>query len=83
MNHDVRGPVRELTAKERMQWGTCPVCKAMHGDACNSLVGFQLGVSASGGRINEGVHLARIQAAPMKVQERGVAWAHPTRKSSS
>ena len=65
-------PARELSVAERMKWGVCPVCKAVHGEACNSMFGIQLGVTLNGGRTTDGVHLARIQAAPFKVAEVGV-----------
>lgn len=65
------GPVRELTQAERFVWGTCSVCGAEHGESCHAAVGFQLGRRIDGRamRDGEGVHLARLQAAPFNVRE--------------
>ena len=60
------GPVRELTTEERFVWGDCSVCKAPHGQPCHAEVGIQLGTRLETG---EGVHLARLQGAPLKVRE--------------
>lgn len=62
-------PTRATTAHERFTWGTCPVCKAEHGEDCNPDVGLQLGVKVDGSRLGkgEGAHVARLQAAPMAV----------------
>lgn len=61
---------RETTVEERMTWGDCPVCRARHGDWCDADVGAQLGVRVDGRRMQsgEGVHLARIRNAPMRVK---------------
>lgn len=60
---------RELTVEERMAWGVCPVCGAKQGEFCSAEVGPQLGYSASGRPLatGEGVHLARLKLAPMRV----------------
>lgn len=65
---------RLSTYAERATWGTCPACKAEHGQPCNPDVGFSLGVNINGERPSEGVHLGRIQRAPMYV-ELVAAWA--------
>lgn len=66
------GPVRELTYEERATWGTCPVCSAPHGEFCNSNVGFSLGRNVNGEIPPNGVHLGRLQNAPLKAQLVGV-----------
>ena len=68
---DKAGPIRETTVDERAVWGLCPVCRAEHGEPCNPDVGLQLGQPVGGGRIKagNGVHLSRIQNAPMRVRE--------------
>ena len=65
---------RETTFEERATWGECPICHAKHGEWCFAEVGFQLGMKISGGRMEtgEGVHLARLSKAPMKVKLIGV-----------
>lgn len=55
----------DTTVEQRSRWGTCPVCKAEHGEACLPIGPF-LGVSPSGGPPQDGVHLARAKAAPMR-----------------
>jgi hypothetical protein len=62
-------PARELRPEERMVWGECPVCKAKHGEPCNSDVGFALGMNVNGKRPSEGAHLGRLQYAPRRVRE--------------
>lgn len=65
---------RGLTIGERMQWGDCPVCEAKDGESCHADVGLQLGVRADGRRMRdgEGVHMGRLQRAPMRVREVGI-----------
>lgn len=62
--------IRETTFEERATWGECPVCNAPDGQWCSSAIGIQLGQSVSGNRLKDGdgVHLARLQRAPMRVQ---------------
>jgi len=65
------GPeARETTFEERATWGECPVCKAPHGDWCRAEIGVQLGRRVDGRHMEtgEGVHLARLQRAPMRVR---------------
>lgn len=61
---------RETTMDERMRWDVCPVCGAPDGEYCYAEVGVHLGVKANGARMKtgEGVHLQRLQAAPMRVR---------------
>ena len=61
---------RELTQEERFEWGECPVCHAPHGSPCYADVGAQLGVRVDGRRMRdgEGVHMGRLERAPMKVR---------------
>jgi hypothetical protein len=61
---------RELTFDERIRWGECPFCKAPHGTPCHAEMGFQMGVKPDGARMKdgEGVHLARLRTAPVKVR---------------
>ena len=61
-------PIVELTSEQRMRWGTCPVCKAEHGQPCDGLVGFPVGVNVSGERPTDGAHLGRLQRAPRSVR---------------
>lgn len=63
------GPIRELTYEQRATWGKCPVCLAPHGERCNGVGSPQLGHSVNGGPIHQGVHLGRIQRAPIRVRE--------------
>lgn len=63
------GPIRELSYDERATWGECPVCKAKHGEWCNGLVGVSLGRNVNGDIPEHGVHLGRLQEAPLKVAE--------------
>lgn len=62
---------RNLEMRERLTWGECPVCKAPDGEFCRAAVGLQLGVRVDGKRMEDGdgVHLARIQNAPVRVRE--------------
>lgn len=62
---------RELTFDDRARWGVCPVCQAADGEWCHALVGFQIGTHTDGSRMldGEGAHLARLQAAPLRVKE--------------
>ena len=64
--------VRELTYEERATWGKCPVCSAPHGEFCNGHVGLSLGRNVNGEIPAGGVHLARIQSAPIKAKLIGV-----------
>lgn len=66
----VPGVATELSYNERATWGTCSVCGALHGQWCHSEVGIHLGQKASGSNLGtgEGVHMARIQAAPLAVK---------------
>lgn len=66
-------PVKELSYAERATWGRCAVCEAAHGEWCNGLVGFPLGRNINGEVPSEGVHLGRLQAAPMYVELRPVS----------
>lgn len=61
---------RETTYEERATWGTCPICKAEHGEYCHAEVGMQLGSPAGGGKMKtgDGAHLARISKAPLRVR---------------
>lgn len=61
-------PIVELTSEQRMRWGTCPVCQAKHGQPCDHMVGFPLGMNVHGGRPTEGAHLGRLQRAPRSVR---------------
>jgi hypothetical protein len=63
--------VREVPWEERIRWGVCPVCEATDGEPCHAEVGAHLGMKASGARLKtgEGVHLARLERAPMRVRE--------------
>lgn len=65
------GPVRELSFDERARWGTCPVCKAEHGQPCHADVGIQMGTHVDGSRMRdgEGAHMGRLQNAPDRVKE--------------
>ena len=60
--------IHNLTYDERAAWGTCPVCRAEHGERCSSAFGIPLGQSAAGGPPENGVHLGRLQAAPWRVR---------------
>ena len=60
---------RELTYDERATYGECPVCHAKHGEWCDGNIGVPLGQSVSGYPTSNGVHLGRIQRAPMAVRE--------------
>ena len=60
--------IKELTFEDRSTWGDCSVCKAVHGEACDSNVGISLGLNAYGKRPIDGAHLARLQAAPYKIK---------------
>ena len=63
------GPsARAASWEEQATWGECPTCHAKQGEWCNPAVGFSLGQSVSGGPPVDGVHLARLQAAPHFVQ---------------
>lgn len=59
---------RLATYEERSVWGTCPACKAEAGQPCNPDVGLSIGVNVNGQRPAGGVHLGRLQRAPMFVQ---------------
>lgn len=61
---------RDTTQAERFTWGDCPVCKAADGEHCHADVGLQLGQKVDGSRMKdgEGVHVARLQAAPKRVR---------------
>jgi hypothetical protein len=61
-------PIRETTLEERATWGTCPVCKAEHGQKCNPEVGIPLGRTVSGEPPQDGAHLGRLNRAPSRVQ---------------
>ena len=61
MNH--HAPLTELTYEERATWGTCAACGASHGDPCDADIGWHLG----GVRPDNGVHLCRLQNAPLRV----------------
>lgn len=63
---------RDATWEERSTWGECPVCHAPHGEKCSADVGICLGSTVSGARPSDGVHLARIKKAPMRVALVGV-----------
>lgn len=69
--HAQPGPVRDLTERERLTWGTCPVCSAPHGEFCHAAVGLQLGVRADGRppQDGDGAHLARLNQTPQRVRE--------------
>lgn len=58
----------ELTYSQRIAWGECPVCKAHDGELCDPNVGIALGQNVLGQRPTDGVHLARLQQAPMRVR---------------
>jgi hypothetical protein len=62
---------RDLTWDERSKWGRCPVCGAGDRIPCVAEVGVHLGRKADGGwlKTGEGVHLARLSAAPVRVRE--------------
>lgn len=61
------GPERELTYHERAVWGTCSVCGAEHGKACDPDVGIPLVADVNGDRPR--AHLARLNNAPLRVRE--------------
>lgn len=54
---NVDHPTVELTSEQRMRWGTCPVCRAEHGQPCDHMVGFPLGMNVHGGRPAATQHL--------------------------
>lgn len=58
---------RKLTWDEQIKWGDCPVCGAKNGEYCLAEIGIQLGHRRL--KTGEGVHLPRLQAAPVKVTE--------------
>lgn len=62
--------IRELTAEERMTWGTCKICGAVPGEFCFADIGIHLGSRADGSRPQDGdgTHYARLQAAPFHVR---------------
>lgn len=64
----LRVGMHDLTYDQRAVWGTCPVCRAQHGERCRADVGIALGVSSAGGPPVDGVHLGRLQAAPARVR---------------
>jgi len=57
-----------LTYAERAVWGTCPLCAAPHGKRCDPNVGIPL-VDKLGNPLHEGVHLARLNNAPLRIRE--------------
>lgn len=59
--------VRKLTFEERMTWGECPVCHAKDGERCSPDVGLVLGRTVDGGPPPQGVHIGRLDRAPLKV----------------
>lgn len=61
--------VRELSYDEMARYGTCEVCGAKHGQPCDGNFGIALGRTVSGGLPENGVHLARLRAAPRRVME--------------
>lgn len=60
--------VREATYEERATWGTCPVCQAGPGQRCDPNVGFAIGYTVTGEPPQDGVHIGRLQGAPMRVK---------------
>lgn len=73
----MRDVERDTTDEERMAWGECPVCHAEHGERCSPNVGIPLGRNIHGRPPTEGVHLARMREAPMRVRLVPVAEATP------
>lgn len=61
--------VRELSYDEMARYGTCPVCLASHGEPCDPNLGIPLGRTISGALPQNGVHVARLNAAPRRVRE--------------
>lgn len=61
--------IRQLTYEERRVWGICPVCGAKPGEPCSGDVGIPLGRAVDGGLPSNGVHLARMTRAPLRVDE--------------
>lgn len=61
--------IRELSYEERAKWGDCPWCGAKDGEACRPEIGFVLGRTVDGKPPTDGVHLGRLQRAPMRVRE--------------
>lgn len=64
--------IRETTWAERSTWGECPTCHAKHGKSCSPSVGIPLGRTVDGMPPREGVHLARLRDAPMRIELRPV-----------
>lgn len=71
MNQTRPNRERELSFAERATWGKCPVCEATDGQWCHAEVGLQLGRKVTGQLLQtgEGVHLARLSLAPLRVRE--------------
>lgn len=61
-------PERETSLDERCTWGECPSCGAPHGQRCNPDVGLSIGYAVGGGPPRDGVHVSRIQRAPLRVR---------------
>lgn len=63
--------LRALTFDERIRWGSCPVCGVQDGQYCHGDVGVPMGLKVDGSRLKtgEGVHLGRLQSAPLHVRE--------------
>lgn len=62
------GPIKELTFEERAIWGECAICGAKHGERCRGEVGIALGQNVRWQPPADGAHLARLNAAPHRVQ---------------
>ena len=60
--------IKELSYEERATWSTCPVCKAKHGEVCDPNFGITLGPIVHNKAVDPGVHLGRIQKAPLRVE---------------
>ncbi len=56
---------RFATFAERCTWGTCPVCGATHGKACDATIE---GPIWFGVRPNAGAHQPRLSKAPVMVR---------------
>lgn len=58
----------ELSYDERATWGDCQTCGAKHGTWCHGDAGLSLGRTLDGRPPPYGVHLGRLQEAPMAVK---------------
>lgn len=64
----MKNPIKTLTYNERATWGTCPVCKAQHGEPCDGAAGM----FPTTQKVEGAVHYGRLSNAPLHVELRPI-----------